>query len=158
MAVINDCVNGRHFSNQFFKNLLNQSDNSIDQVMNELNMKIFNQFQVSINETDIGSSISRLTDLSTLLNSSEISKHIELMIENLSKIELNFGQISSDPSSLPSDTVNTTVQRVRETKRKSRSQRSMNGDCFLVHQLLQPNPAIYSRCMSFTINRPLQSG
>lgn len=117
LTVIEDCIDERHFTDQYFKNQLDQLDISINQIMSGLNTKVHDQFKKSIDTIAINSSIERLNNLSSIANSATVSNATYLIEIDLKEIRTYFDKISLDTSPLSNDTIGGTIQNVSEIGR-----------------------------------------
>jgi molecular chaperone GrpE (heat shock protein) len=105
-------------SEHFLENLLSRLDNDTEHAMNQLNGKIFDKFNTSIDNINIASDISRLTQLSNVTNSTDIKEKVQQIIDDLRTIQTQFDKITNFVSTLPTNLVNQTTNDVSIRKQK----------------------------------------
>lgn len=116
--MIDDCVNQIHFTQHFLENHFNRLNNNTDQAINQLNEKIFEKFNSSIENINIQSNIDHLSELSILVkNLTNIQNQIELIKIDLRTIEIQFNKITDSVPTLPSYLVNQTINDVSITNK-----------------------------------------
>jgi len=128
-AIIDDCGNQIHFSARFLENHLSRLDNGTDHAINELNGKIFKNFNTSIDNINITSDLDRLTELSDMVNSTElfdvvnstaIQEKVQQIQDDLTTIETRFQNITDSIPTLPTNLVNQTISDVSIKKNNER--------------------------------------
>ncbi|CAF1126923.1 unnamed protein product [Didymodactylos carnosus] len=111
-TMIDDCRNQIHFSQHFLKYHLSRLENGTDHAMNQLNGKIFDKFNASIVDIDIGSDRDRLAKFSIAINSTDIQGTVQQIEDDLKTIETQFEKITVSVPTLPANVVNQIVDDV----------------------------------------------
>ncbi len=94
-------------------------DNGTDRAMNQLNVKIFEKFNTSIDDIDITSDLDALTRLSDSVNNSiDIQNKIQDIKNDLTTIQTRFEMITDSVPTLPTNLVNQTISDVSIRKKK----------------------------------------
>ncbi len=94
-------------------------DNGTDQAMHQLNGKIFEKFNNSIDHIDITSDLHDLTQLSNLVNSTDIQEQVQQIESDLTAIQTRFEQITDSVPTLPIPLVNQTINDVSIRKKSN---------------------------------------
>jgi hypothetical protein len=131
---MDDCGNQIHFIARFLENYLDHLDNYTENAMNQLNEKIFETFNNSIDDINVTSTLARLIQLSNVINSTDIQEKIQQTQDDLTTIQTRFDNIMDSIPTLPINLVNQTIDDVSIRKIKQ----SMNlFNYFLVPKLFE---------------------
>jgi len=96
---------------------LSRLDNGTNHAMNQLNGKIFEIFNTSIEDIDIASNLDRFNQLSDVVNSTEIQEKIQQIRNDLTTIQIRFEKITDSVPTIPASLVNQTIDYVSIRKK-----------------------------------------
>ena len=113
-TIIEDCGNGVHFTRHLLESHLSGLNNNTEEAMNQLNRKIFNEFNSSIDAIDIQSNIDDLQSLEDLVNVTDIQNKIEEIKNDLIYVQTRFDNISYHIPIIPSSLINSSTSKFRD--------------------------------------------
>ncbi|CAF3941948.1 unnamed protein product [Adineta steineri] len=109
LNVIDDCRDKVHFTIRMIDNYWSTLDRYVNDMMNELNKEIFEEFIKSIGEIDIPDEITLLTQFINAANIPNITIKVNQITGNLSTIETILKNITVAEPTLPQTLVNSTI-------------------------------------------------
>lgn len=112
LNVIDDCHDQVHFTQRLIKSYWSNFDGNLNDMMNELNKHIYDQFVRSIGQINIPDDIKLLTQFMDEANIPDISDKIRQINGDLNVIETILTNISIGEPTLPQTLVQATITQV----------------------------------------------
>ncbi|CAF1430662.1 unnamed protein product [Adineta steineri] len=118
LNVIDDCHNNVHFTIRMIDNYWSTLDRYINDMMNELNKNIFEEFIKSIGETSIPDEITLLNQFISEANIPNIATKVNQIKGNLTTIQTILKNITVAEPTLPQTLVNSTIMEFNDYVKK----------------------------------------